>query len=135
MDTIKWDERYRLGFEMIDSQHQEIFRLFDQVSTRLETQDYHGMVDQIVRFLDEYIVYHFSQEEEFQEFVGYPQVEEHRVFHQQFIAEFERYKQSLKGNGPPMNAIRGLNMLADWLVEHIQKEDYRLVRYIKENNL
>jgi hemerythrin len=134
MQQIRWNDKYNLGFDMIDSQHQEIFRLFDKVDEKLAKREYENMVTDIVDFLDEYIIYHFSQEEEFQEFIEYPKFEEHKSYHQKFRAEFERYKLSITGEGPPMNAIKGLNMLSDWLVEHILKEDYKLVKYIRENN-
>lgn len=135
MENIKWDDKYRLGFDMIDDQHKEIFKLFNDAFLSLENQKYDEIVGEIVGFLDNYIIYHFSQEEELQEFIEYPDVLEHKKFHKNFIDEFNIYKDSLKGNGLPMNAIKGLNMLADWLVNHIQSEDYKLVSYIKENNL
>jgi hemerythrin len=134
MAGIHWDDKYYLGFDMIDSQHREIFRLFEDVSNKLEDHNYESMINKIIEFLDEYIIYHFSQEEEFQEFIGYPNYEEHKRFHAVFIEEFSRYKKSLQGEGAPMSAIRGLNMLADWLVEHIQREDFKLVSFIRENN-
>ncbi len=134
MQQIRWSDNYNLGFDMIDNQHQEIFRLFDKVDEKLAKREYENMVSDIIVFLDEYIIYHFSQEEEFQEFIKYPQVEEHKNYHRKFREEFERYKQSLVGEGAPMNAIKGLNMLSDWLVEHILREDYKLVKYIRENN-
>ena len=135
MVQIRWSKEYELGFEMIDNQHEEIFRLFDKVEDKLETRQYANMVEEIVSFLDEYIIYHFSQEEEFQDFIEYPLIEEHKEYHRKFQKEFKKYKKSLEGETLPMNAIKGLNMLADWLVEHIMKEDYKLVKYIRDNNL
>ena len=135
MPEIQWKEKYRLGFDMIDNQHIEIFRLFNNVSVKLETREYVEMIDELIQFLDEYILYHFSQEEEFQEFINYPLYEEHKNLHKKFVDEFKRYKISLAGDGAPMSAIKGLNMLADWLVIHIEREDFKLVNFINENNL
>ena len=135
MENIKWDEKYRLGFDMIDNQHKEIFKLLNDAFLNFENQKYEEVVGNIVEFLDDYIIYHFSQEEELQEFIEYPDIIEHKKFHKHFLDEFYRFKDSINGNGPPMNAIKSLNMLADWLVNHIQSEDYKLVSYIKKNNL
>lgn len=135
MESIKWDERYRLGFEMIDSQHEEIFRYFRQLSERLVRGEYSQVLETLTRFLDDYIRYHFAQEEEFQSFIDYPEQEFHHQTHEDFIETYSRFKETLGSKTVMEEAKEGLKIMSDWMKNHIMKEDYEMVKYIKDNNL
>ncbi|MBN2260125.1 MAG: hemerythrin family protein [Clostridiales bacterium] len=134
MQAIQWDKRFCLGVDMIDNQHQEIFRLFKNLYDKYTSNEFEDLVDELIYFLDEYITYHFNQEEELQEFINYPLAEEHKIFHKKFIEEFNEYRKKVKDHIEPLYAVQGLNMLAEWLIEHIQNEDYKMVKFIQDNN-
>jgi len=84
--AIVWKDEYSVGVKVIDDQHKELFRrvnkLFDDVSrgnvtTVLETLD----------FLNSYVIYHFSAEEQLMAKANYPELESHKNEHEWFKSE------------------------------------------------
>ncbi len=65
---------------------------------------------------------HFQQEEELMKRSGYADLAPHQAMHSKFVADIEGLiKQAQEGHA--VNSIQVLNMLRDWLVNHIQKVD------------
>ncbi|OPL09157.1 MAG: hypothetical protein AVO33_07925 [delta proteobacterium ML8_F1] len=135
METIQWDDRLLLGFEMIDNQHREIYKLLDRLRQRIDSGEYESVVKEFVEFLDVYIQYHFSQEEELQEFIDYPYHEQHKKEHEAFKAKVLEYKESIEKDIDIEKAQEGLKILVHWLKNHIEKTDYQLVKFINDENL
>jgi hemerythrin len=135
METIQWDDKMLLGFEMIDNQHREIYKLFDRISQRIDSGEYESVVKEFVEFLDVYIQYHFSQEEELQEFIEYPFHEIHKKEHEAFKERVAQYKAGIEEDIDIAKAQEGLRMLVEWLKNHIEKTDYQLVKFINDENL
>ena len=131
IEHIAWDETYRIGHEMIDSQHQHLFELADglfnvQVAG-IECK--RENVEQLIQKCAEYVIFHFASEEELMQRIGYPDIESHVKEHR----DFSSYVSTLVSDfssGKDICLGQLYTYLSKWLVQHITLEDRKLVPYI-----
>jgi hemerythrin-like metal-binding protein len=143
---VEWDERYSVGIQMIDEQHQE---LISQVNNLYLGRKRGGEVpaqasgskemklffDLNIRSFLSYVSYHFSSEEKMLERIGYPDLLAHRQQHSSLfkvISEvtefFEKEDLSLPSN---QNKLRDfVTYLRDMLINHIAIMDKKYVSFI-----
>jgi len=123
---IKWNERYKLGIDIIDMQHKKLFDLAEEAEVILEQPDYIDKFDNIVSLLDElrdYIKYHFSQEEEILLKIGYKKFFAHKVEHTDFIESIYGLDLGDIDRNQNEHALTLLNTLMNWLIEHVLVQD------------
>lgn len=123
-----WKESYRIGVERIDAQHIELFRMADEllmaVASHADTQTYR----RILSFLKEYVVYHFRDEEEYQQSVGYAGLKAHQREHQQFTQTVLEYEKKLIESNFALPDVKDLaGTVIAWLVYHVTDTDQKIV--------
>ena len=74
---IEFDDNLITGNEMIDTQHRELISRTNQFLGKLEERPGRVEAIQMLDYLDEYIEFHFGEEEKLQEEIGYPGLAEH----------------------------------------------------------
>lgn len=66
---MMWKDKYRIGVELIDTQHQELFkRVSDFLQSVQEKGDWEektAAVRETLEFMQNYVVEHFNDEEEY----------------------------------------------------------------------
>lgn len=130
-----WKDSYLLGVDAIDEQHKALFSYAEKFLDAIEkgeSGEEHEAFSEIVGFLAEYIVYHFSEEEKYQESIGYAGLEEHRKLHQAFVAavhSYERRLASFRGDIRVLEELAGTLMV--WLTYHVADADQRIVGHGK----
>lgn len=124
MALLSWSKQYLIGNDLIDSEHEELFRLInafhDHWAENRDRQD-------IAKVLNQLIVYaemHFRHEETIMETAGYPKLVEHQEIHESLVDTiFELHKsymeESLRLEMDTMKFVRS------WLIDHILENDYR----------
>lgn len=128
---IVWDDAYKVGHEMIDSQHRRLFELADVLFCLLGTdaeQD-RNHVEAVILDCAEYVLFHFSNEERLMGEIGYDQAEHHFKLHH----DFNGYISELIGDftdGKDIDLGKLYSYIANWLVQHIITEDKKLAEYI-----
>lgn len=135
---MKWTEDLSVGVEIIDSQHRELFsRITDLVDAIRQHTCKHKIGD-VVRFLDEYIVFHFGEEENIMRKYGYTEYEQHKKQHEFFIDKFGELKKELpmlEGGTKPGSydlSVETNQVVVDWILEHIAMVDKRFGAFMKD---
>ncbi|WP_018248714.1 bacteriohemerythrin [Orenia marismortui] len=127
----KWNRKYEVGVEKIDTQHQGIFEKANYLLEAYKNQNGEGEIKEVLDFLVDYIDKHFRDEEEIQRKYNYPDYENHKRIHH----NFEKAVQDVIDNyNETMNtsSLMKLNkMVTGWLIEHIKREDQKLAKHIK----
>ena len=125
-----WKESYRIGDELIDSQHKELFDTTEALLNAIKSEDAvtrkQECINAIVFFRD-YVTKHFAAEEEYQESIGYMDIEAHKTLHRIFAATIERETQNLFDDDfsePTVKEFTGF--LSMWLVYHVAGIDQKL---------
>jgi len=124
------------GVEKIDSQHRE---LINRINNLLAVED-HPVSEEKTRetidYLGEYVVKHFSDEEELQVKSNYPKHAEHKKKHTLFVEEFSQLKTEFAGKSHSMEFTMKLNSsLITWIVKHIKGDDVEFGKYYKAQAL
>ena len=129
-DFVIWNRKYELGITIIDEQHKKLVemtnRLF-QASIR-GSQMANSVFAEIIKEVTEYVKYHFAAEEAFMLKIGYPELEEHKKEHREFIRYLlHAIKEFEEGHTfvPKNFAI----FLKDWTLQHIAMSDRRIAVY------
>ena len=123
-----WKKEFELGIESVDSQHKRLLEIGNQISELLATHD--EMVDnydEIMNVIDElknYTIYHFKTEEDLFIKYNYPEYEQHKKEHDDFIhylhsVDFEKVDQNQKAFLKEL-----LAKIVNWVFKHIITTDY-----------
>ena len=79
---ILWKDKYQIGLEMVDQQHEKLFeiagRIFDLVKTS-DNIDKYDQIMEVIQELKDYTVFHFEEEEAYMEKSGYPKLMSHKM--------------------------------------------------------
>ena len=132
---IQLSKDMEVGVVEIDEQHKE---LVDRLNALLSMGHDAASKEESQKTLDmleEYIIKHFSDEEELQRKNKYPEYESHKKLHQTFIDEFEKLKKEFEANGHSLKFTMDLNnSLINWIVKHIKSADVELGKFLKNNS-
>ena len=123
-------EEYKIGVEHIDEQHKKLFELADKAYMLLKDEFAIDKYDKIVEILDElkeYTIFHFRSEEEYMQRIGYKRLFTQKIEHDNFIKELEDLDYRGIDANQDESLVKILNLLNDWLVEHILKTDKLIV--------
>lgn len=133
--SIEWKPDYAIGYEKIDAQHKELFRRFNDLVVACKERRGRGEIDSLFNFLDEYVIYHFGEEEELMASRGYPQYEEHRRLHREFVERLQKWRHHLKTAGPTLDLVIETNQsMIVWLIDHICGVDIRLGQFLNNRS-
>ena len=130
-----WSDDYALGIQAIDEQHKGFFeashRLYDAI---LNCKGEH-VVEESVAFLRDYANRHFQTEEGYMAKHGYPYLEKHKKLHTEFLEVLDNLNDDLALFGPSQHlADRALEIVQEWLINHIIEEDTLYAQYINDTN-
>ena len=123
---VKWKTEYRVGIFKIDEQHQDIFKILNNLATAIEEDKDRKTLSYILSDVVKHFTYHFTDEEIYLE--GHPDFDDHHQKHEELsekILVFE--KQSRKNTA--FNFTDVLNFLNDWLKKHILETDIKYFQY------
>jgi len=128
---VAWDDSYSVGFEHIDNQHKELVKM---VNTLYKACKMGALKEDIVYLHTvskalEYARVHFADEEKYMGLVFYPELDEHKKQHEEFVVEI---KKSIKlfefGKAAPIELA---NFLKNWLLNHIAISDKKYAPFLK----
>ena len=128
MAFLSWHARFSVGHPEIDQQHQRLFELvnhFDDV-LKMGLQEELPLIVDDLRALSEV---HFRFEEELIQRSGFPQVAEHRKMHDELLDQVRMMRASLAVGGHVSHKAV-VRFLADWLQNHILREDMEYKPYL-----
>ncbi|QUI24702.1 hemerythrin family protein [Vallitalea pronyensis] len=130
---IKWDDKYVLGIDEIDKQHQHLFEVTAKVAEL--TEDIGQGIDcydefmEILKELVDYTLYHFNFEEQFMTSKGYDEdaYQIHQFEHKLFVKKLKKLSEIDFDEDQYENMNNMLTFLVDWIVHHILVVDAKYV--------
>lgn len=125
-----WGDKYRTGEGTVDEQHQELFRMVNELHDGIVGGKGKELMAPILDQLATYTVKHFSAEEALMKRTNYPASVEHIAKHmdltKQVVDLIEKYKA-----GKLVLSITLSRFLANWLNHHILKDDMAFINHVK----
>lgn len=129
---IQWSNDFLVGNPTIDRQHKELFRAFSELVDACRLGQGKAKVEELLDFLEVYVIFHFDAEDKLMEQSKYPGLEAHRQAHAGFIEQLKELKAMFKSDGASMELLITTNeTVLRWLIEHIRKTDTALGAFLK----
>jgi hemerythrin-like metal-binding protein len=126
---MKWNIDLSVEDDDMDRQHQLLFGYVNEfLDACKEKRDVLYLI-QILGKIQDYTLYHFSEEEEHMAKHDYPGLELHKTIHVSLIHSLEGFMAKIAEGEKISNELK--HFLKQWLVSHIQSTDRDYARYIK----
>ncbi|MCL1997688.1 MAG: bacteriohemerythrin [Turicibacter sp.] len=117
----------------IDNQHQELIDLINELVTVNTHLTKTLEVEKTLKFLTNYVVKHFTDEEVLQRQTYYPKYDWHRSQHQEYIKAVNELKEDFKRSGStPQFSLQIQQTIINWIVKHIKHADVEFGRFLNE---
>ena len=128
---VEWkDELFSVGVDEIDGQHKKWIALINELGASIRTSRSSNILEKIFKDMVDYCNFHFLEEEDLMERVGFPGYEEHKLKHHDFRAMVEAYHDNLM-KGEVVSRLEVMYKLVEWLKKHIQTADMKYGEFIK----
>ena len=127
--TPSWSDRYAVGIEIIDQQHQRLFRLIDQLAWGIDAGKSEKVLTSIFDELADYTRSHFATEERLMAESGFPGSAGHGEKHRELESSLADLVAKAQ-RGEPWVSLEAMNFLRLWLYHHIDDTDRRLADHL-----
>lgn len=131
---IAWDPSLVTGDEMIDRQHQELYRIADELRVACDQGLAHDRIDRVLVWLLSYTIEHFAAEEDLMVRSGYPasalnaHVGEHDDLKRR-VAELLKQHEG----GELTTALPVVELMHEWMGTHIDQVDRLLADHVRSD--
>ena len=122
MALFTWNDSYSVKVALCDQQHKKLFEIINTLADAMRSGRGNDVVSKTVGELLQYTRTHFQAEEALLRKANFPQLAAHQEMHKKFVNDVEGLVNQAR-EGKAANSIQVLNLLRDWLVNHIQKTD------------
>lgn len=134
-------DKYKTGIELVDDEHRRLFEIIDQTYTLIHDDFAHDKYDQIMHLLEQlkdYTEFHFNDEEELMERIGYPDINSQKKAHSAFIEKLvniDIHDLDAMDDNQQQYLLDLVNFLVTWLSNHILGADKKIGEYMEANNI
>ena len=121
-----WKEEYNLGVDLIDREHQRLFRIINRLfAMKEEEKDHQWVCQEGVKYFKGHAMKHFADEEQYMADIGYSGLEQHRRIHQEFrVNTLPALEEELERTDYSPDAVdHFMGVCAGWLIGHTLTED------------
>lgn len=127
--TLEWRAQLSVGNDLIDDHHKQLIDIINRAEQSLKSKN----LIKLTTVLDElsaYSIKHFEIEEALAKAVGFPDVSRLHQSHHALLDKLEQVKGELAQAWEDTTADHFTELLRDWLVNHVIKEDMRMQPYL-----
>ncbi len=132
MALVTWSAEFESGNKMVDAQHQELFRMVNELHEQIVAGKGKDAIEPTLNNLAAYTAKHFAAEEQLMQKTGYPEYVRHRALHQELLKQASDTIEGYR-TGKIVLSITLSRFLADWISKHIGQEDMKMIRHVREN--
>jgi hemerythrin len=128
---IVWSDILSVEVDEIDEDHRKLVNIFNILNHAVMEGESAEYLAAVLEELINCTVWHFSHEERLMLKHGYPEMEAHKVEHQELIKSARKLQQELLQANKPV-AEEEIVFLERWLTEHILTFDMRLGSFLAQ---
>jgi len=134
MPFLKWSSSFLVNIEEIDKQHENLFKIINNLHNSLKRGEGEAFIKPILNSLVKEVIIHFETEEKWMKKYEYPELQKHYEEHQAYILEIKGFIVKNKMR-TPLLARNLLLSLGGWYREHITEYDIKIGKFLKEKNI
>ncbi|MGD9568586.1 MAG: bacteriohemerythrin [Sedimentibacter sp.] len=133
--AYSWDKTLETGNMVIDEQHKSIIEAINNLLDACSKGKGRSELESTLKFLQDYVVKHFNDEEKLQIKSNYPDYKAHKEKHEAFKKTVNEIVQEFNNTGASIQLVAKVNSsVAGWLITHIKSEDKKVAAHIKNSN-
>ena len=130
--AYSWDKSLETGNPTIDEQHKSLINAVNELLESCSQGKGRSEVERTLKFLQDYVIKHFSDEEKLQIKSSYPDYKAHKEKHEAFKKTVDEIVQEFNKSGASIQMVAKVNSsVAGWLISHIKAEDKKVAAHIK----
>ena len=120
-------EKYLIGVDRLDAQHRALFSAISRLKTILLEEDFERnkrICKELVRFLEDHVTRHFSDEEAYMREIHYAHYERHKEQHEAIVQMVASMKEEMEASDYSPQSIKHLvGTLLPTLIYHTESVD------------
>ncbi len=132
---MQWTEDLSVGVEEIDDQHKELFRRINALVDAIRRGECKDVIDGVLKFLEDYAVVHFAEEEAHMVRHRYPEYTLHKAQHAIYLKalmDLKRQAAQPRAHGGSYElSVMTNQVVVDWIIAHIANVDKKLGEFLK----
>jgi len=129
---IDWNNGLSVGVPEIDDDHRSLIALINRLSDAINEEQEADAIEACLGRLEVYTHQHFHREELLMASVNYADITKHVEQHRKFTNQIKKFREELLAEGSKLVAEKTLDLLTNWLINHIVTEDTKLAQLINE---
>ena len=126
---IAWSDAYKIGVGQIDEEHEKLFGAYRSFIESFNGSSGPDAVKAAIIVLEDYITYHFTNEEELMISIDYPDLFVHKLEHLDFQVSITRFRSAVMA-GEDINQDF-VKFFGHWLVAHITIMDRNIGAFLQ----
>jgi hemerythrin len=127
---MTWGASLTLGHPKIDKDHEALVAALNSLHAAMKTGQGKAEITKTLRFLRDYTVKHFADEEKLMTLHRYPGTQMHFAIHADLVKQVADLVRQFE-SGQAVLTMTVLDFLEKWLKDHILTEDKALADYLK----
>ena len=128
MTMVEWNESLELGVDIIDRQHRRLISIINETERAGRGENDSMSTAQLLNELLDYIVEHFSTEEELMRRYKYADYDNHKSVHDDVAKRLFDWNTNTGSETESAKAL--LRYLGHWIEKHWMKEDRALADFL-----
>lgn len=132
MQNFEWSSIFVSGIDVIDFQHKILVERINEMINSINKNENQENLMFLFVFLEDYIIYHFSTEEQFFNSFNYLDKEKHLREHHEFNEKIVRFKKEYQ-EGLVCIDESLIEFLLNWLKEHLLDTDKKFTESLKKH--
>ncbi len=138
MNKLTWNEQLNIGVDVVDKAHARLFKIVGKLIDLVEYEaNCENACKESIRFLEDYTMTHFSEEEAYMRSIHYKGYEKHKKLHDDFrdttLVSLKKYLE--KSEYSAMSVQRFISVLIGWLTGHIMMEDQAIAGNVQADQV
>src|SRR5690349_3052269 len=135
MQVVEWTPAMSVGSEILDDHHKMIVDCLKRLGPLIaDTTGREDEIKAVLSKLEEFVLVHFSEEEQQFRAAGYPDWRAHKDLHDRMYDVVFGLKSDVEHGRLP-EAAKLHELLYDWLIKHIMGEDRKYMPYLANPDL
>ncbi len=131
-----WTNDLATGNSLIDQEHKELIRIIGELMDACSKGKGREEMLKTIRFLEQYTIRHFSDEENLQRKYNYPDFQNHLTYHAQFKTTVQTLSKRIQAEGASIGLLAEINRnVASWFTTHIRMQDTKVAAYLKQQGI
>jgi len=133
---VQWDDSLSVKIRLVDEQHKALIGRINDLADAVEGSLGIGEISKTLDYLVDYTDFHFSTEIKHMTELGYPDLERHGQFHDEFVRTLNDLVEDFQEEGATEPLSEAINtFLGNWLINHIKTVDVEFGRFLGEKGI